>query len=1558
MYLNNNELDLKVKVLIETENYMELIKLALALEIHEDQYSFEIKKNIIHKILTVHPSTVKESIPQGDHIWQQFLLLLNPTDSDHSPLQLDWLRALTQKYYTEEYVLDKNSTLAHMLFLTQWIQHTNAWTRTNNEFPFFLFDYLNTDWELNDSKMFNYYETINQICALNDPVIFQSIFQPKKENSNLSNIVRHLLKTEENIQPNHVKNAICYLLEHYKDDHEKSFPLIFIYFFKRKNNTTLEQKELSFFKENLFTLLRCYNEQKNGHNRYRSPAFNKFLIEALSKKSFSTSEEMTHILLFIQLHRIKDPQFIHEVSKKSMQLEPSEGIIKFLVELAIINSDLAVLRELLNRYSRELLLPLANKFLEKKRTIDPRVIGFLYAYKNEILPEYSVLDFLVTDYYDYCYHIWNITENAAQDILLEVNTGVESSMNPEGSKKIHASAIKKFPEIDPAKSYRECIEYIANQLQKLEGNMHALENPEARKSFLPEAPIVEAIPPADQAQAIPPVDQAQAIPPADQAQAIPPADQAQAIPPADEAQAIPPADEAQAIPPADEAQAIPPVDQAVEAMVPAEKIMTEEQKQTALYHTALRLLMHDENAGLDPYFEGFETAVGYCYELAKRVNCLDIFIQQDLVYIRRAHNLDTLKRRQEAADYSSCPPGTQGRLYQFYAFAYNNIIATENQLKKFSIVSINNEIKSLVIQNLSEMTRNFLRDDSYQLTQIIYYYQASASMILDESDLKVAKVNAEKAINYILENKIDYLKLYRKLVRLYTERPISECPNEIKERLKDLIAYQFRVVLLHEEPQKDYYENIAFWETFPNEVIHKIYPLILLHFLDASLPQDASALLAKNPEEKQENKSKNSVADSLDFNKLAEMVIYMPLPVLEPFRTEITNNLSHLAYLSVKEHSEQKIYRFMENIRALKNSGILPNENIINFFRLFVGIVKDDESFDIKTILLLKAAIADPNDILQRPLPFNIFEQLIVSINHSQYCKLHNFISYTINNGLLTKDSLVSIMSQQAEQLIADGNYTAYLRLIRFALSFNIFIKHQDSAFVKRKLTLPNTPNSLLDKTILYDAQQNETFIDSIENKATSQYAFSDLENTYNINELEAEYANLNRYACYQDDIEFYTKIHNFIVLKKASAKGNAYASFAVARLYKDKLDSVPKNFRPTRGNKQLIVIYSTIALQQALDMDDEISAKKIQAFCKKNNFILPCFEEMYYSHILELMNSKPDTEDFNTKLRNFLLLAVSIDLSPVLLESTYESKNKQNAMRIVEECLSGKDLSKIDAVLRIYDKLWMKGCYIQSKDGALDSSDPRILLPKLLFQQQYQAVKLALITIEETSKPQKSAIDTKALCKQLAKQLKVKEMTISRYLNHIYKHISIDPLYQKDLEGLGTSEEEKIVTTLTAICRHSNISLEIFSIADPSPVSNNHRKVNAKDKEATRLKIKSIKSDEKMFQDAVCAVFQRLPNGQDVVTSIDIIKELRFKHGISIPAAIRLIGNVYAHKVPAKSSTAQPNNNIYRLYPSQQVSLEQQLEILLKPLKIQLIAGASLPESEEIQNNDIRPDF
>ena len=140
--------------------------------------------------------------------------------------------------------------------------------------------------------------------------------------------------------------------------------------------------------------------------------------------------------------------------------------------------------------------------------------------------------------------------------------------------------------------------------------------------------------------------------------------------------------------------------------------------------------------------------------------------------------------------------------------------------------------------------------------------------------------------------------------------------------------------------------------------------------------------------------------------------------------------------------------------------------------------------------------------------------------------------------------------------------------------------------------------------------------------------------------------------------------------------------------------------------------------------------------------------------------------------------------------------------------------------------------------------------------------------------------------------------------------------------------------------------------------MSNNHRKVNAKDKEATRLKIKSIKSDEKMFQDAVWAVLQRLPNGQDVVTSSDIIKELRFKHGISIPAAIHLIGNVYAHKVPAKSSAAQSNNNIYRLYPSQQVSLEQQLKILLNPLNIQVIAGASLPESEEIQNNDIRPDF
>ena len=49
MYLNNNELDLKVKVLIETENYMELIKLALALEIHEDQYSLKIKKDIIRK---------------------------------------------------------------------------------------------------------------------------------------------------------------------------------------------------------------------------------------------------------------------------------------------------------------------------------------------------------------------------------------------------------------------------------------------------------------------------------------------------------------------------------------------------------------------------------------------------------------------------------------------------------------------------------------------------------------------------------------------------------------------------------------------------------------------------------------------------------------------------------------------------------------------------------------------------------------------------------------------------------------------------------------------------------------------------------------------------------------------------------------------------------------------------------------------------------------------------------------------------------------------------------------------------------------------------------------------------------------------------------------------------------------------------------------------------------------------------------------------------------------------------------------------------------------------
>jgi Ras-related protein Rab-1A len=1364
--------------LFQEKNYSALIQLAIKLQGEKN----EIMRSILKKIVLVNPAELPV-------ISTPFLGLLvsNAACAEESAFKKEWLE-----------VLLKNDAVSNPK-IWQWIKNTKGGINFVKEhYPAFWVKYLTSSIDGIDSvDSALYLDSLEEICR--DHIdIFKIILTQAKCGDTA--IMRNLLKAAEKHSGGNINLAIRYIFIIYSSN-GTLFSLVNEYFKRRSTQEPLiipRIEEEAFIEKNLFRLLNsCVSRGYSpGHssmsnnlldllvaklikrsaekhfspdelklvikiivsNKINHPQLNELLITELIKRSSEESfsgDEVKLSFEFILYNEIQNPRFILSILEQGMKakllsVENVKRLVEMLVKdndnsllifnilekaidaklldvrdihifanIAINHNNLSLLRKILNEYGVELRSVIDNALnVKSEQPVNRRrIIGLLYAYKNNQLPNFFEFDFLLEAYCEHSYDIWKASNGTNQTIQLEIKASIgESSYIPGAKEAIWETAQAKFPEINPRESYLACMQHIKDELIKLEGHSRALADPAARDCFVP--------------------------------------------------------------------------DQFGGEVDPAVAKMSDAQIKIARYHTALRLLKRDREKDVEylfneSYFDGFDETVGYCYEIAKRAGCLDAFIQA-LVDVRRGHNIDNINGKARCLtrkDYPSCSSGAPGRLYQAYVLPFNLILERERSkqehvLQEFNTDFMNDQIKDFVLKSLSGATRNFMGNAHHHLALLIYQYQANLGWLsTDES-----KDNAEKAVDYILENEIDYLQLYKQLAGPYATKSISACPAEVKKSLKDIIGYQLRVLFLINEPTKPHLEMML-WNVLPLNVIKNVYPAILLHFLVVPLEPNSP-----NP---------------VQFNDLVTVAVMMPPEVLAEFRKKLLIDLPTLARFCVRKYSKEESDIFIQNMKSLLGNGVISVENIKSFFKEFFILAAREECFDKKVIVLLECSKDIFGDALKSELK-DAIHGLVATVHYKQYGELRNLLQYVVENNLMSKDDLAKIMQKQAQQFITHKDHTAYLRLVRLSSRLDIHIVLRDSAIARTKLVKHSAT------IVTYNRDEDSLFMRNIQATITSRIG-----SFGNITEIRKD---------------------NFVKLTRLSVQGNAYASFAMAQLYYDKqaISINSANEAQWIESSELAIIYASIAIQQAKVMGDNGLEKEIQLFFEKklsseefvklslNGFKKLNLEELYYTYMLELLNA-PEAVDFSIKLENLLLIAKSIDLGQLLLNSEYTSDNKTAVRQIFAQCSSGSDLSKATTLLHIYALMEENGCYQQSEGGTYYQYDPRIMAPEIQFQKRYQPVLKALQAIAAKLLRPEEPIDTKKLCEKIAAEIGIEFIDTVEYLKYIYQHMLNKQEYQGNIKNLGKPEHEIINEILTEICKRSNINLNIVpisaSVAINSPI-------------------------------------------------------------------------------------------------------------------------------------------
>lgn len=1187
--------------------------------------------------------------------------------------------------------------------------------------------------------------------------------------------IQALLAVSQSYSELDMKEPIRYLFAQYQNRHQV-LPWIIDYFLYKKqhSNTSIlltQEEEEQFISNNIFNLLQTYRWNKDNS------AFNKLLIEELKikliDKSFSDCP-MAFIFGFVKQHGIADTHIINALAEWAMKTDAlSEQNIMELAGLAVLGSDLVLMRKILNRYNKnpldetaqgkkwqDFIKPILTNGQYKSKPVAEPMIGLLYGHQQGLLSNGLEFDFLISHCCNSYHRIWLVTNQ--QDMAADSDLRIHESsmMDQNQAAPVYKAAKEAFPAMNVRASYAELIKYIEDRLFSLEGQPGAIKN----KQFIPEHRYDKEVIVNGKREII-------------------------------------------------------NVEECLEEM-------TEQQMAIARYYTALRLLKHDSliRSSFNPYFDdsgmNFDSMVAHCYEMAKKTGCVELLVAQ-LADIRRIHSMDAKESALSEEDLASCASGARGRLCRTYVMSHNRQLELAREalglgeIKKFNSGSINAVIERFVQKTLFAFKIAILENIEVSAIPEEYRYLAAIfacyqKLIAGEFLSDEEKSEAEQAIAYIADKKINYLALYRNLAQLHTNDKISVCPEEVQSALQSYIASQLKALFLLDEESQDKLGAAALamagsleerdlrWKDLPETVVANTYPEILIHFL---------------------------LADTINFGVLVEHAAYLATP---KFRDNMQGILYQLAerlsdqraLLAEDEKSARDAYAlFFKQMHTLAASGVIPKEDLSAifirvllvalhnkaFFREIVSFIKGDthlsetdqrEIFARVIISALQHKVPNEKIIhfmeeVNKEFHISVKKQcavLLDKVPYVHYAQFNKLLGCLVGNMpvkdnttviMIKLDELKEIIEAQAKKLIESNDYTSYLRLIRLSLSaLNVRID-------------------------LYNRDKNKELVK---------------------NKQEAVASFLGSFSSINSD-----RIQNFESLKAASVKGDAYASFALVELY-SKGHAITGDGKSRVEDGSLAIVYAAIAIEQAKALGNQDLIREIQSFFGRNTRIF-CLEELYYSYLLKLLTEPVESQFYNSALQAFLLIISSVDLGRIL-DDEYESKNKSAVQKLIAQCCSHNDLVKTEALLRVCEMMQERNAYIQSAGGNVRAADPRNLSTAIRYNLHYQWL---LAELKKIAWLKPSSITVQDIYLRLRQAAGAKGSEVAANLKHVYRHLFQDFLYDKDIHH----DDEKLAQLLREICEKEQVSLNI--IVSSSPFITGSDRHIAKGKEEDNSKGKEL---------------------------------------------------------------------------------------------------------------------
>ncbi len=1264
--------------------------------LHLGNNSLDRKRKLISEIISHCGANIaKSSIKEDDYIKLLKLTLeiihssFNDNDGGADQEQIDNRQTWADAIISNHHCLDANIEI----IMQSICKINNNWKAIDEKHPAFLREYL-------ISANNNSLEISDGIC-LAHPEYFTGLFLQKIiGDEREKNIIVKLVDLKRSLsnrnQPStHIDNILDELFINVEFNHQ--LYVLIVEYISRMD--PMSENANNFLQANIFELLERFQSEILTCTSALTIKIIKLLSEQIYK---TTTPEQCGLIL----------QFLSN-DKQSATLQNSKIILQRISQLSGLTDDalLQVITMVIKKGLIDLLADLLrqervknnaqiNKYIENylsERLASSlpeakQVKGVLFAYQNKLLPQVSEFDFMLTDYAHYCYQKWQTTVESNGKIELHINvSGSENSMLTGKSNDIIRLGQKQFPNLNIAAAYDDCIKYIGDELEKLEGHRDALDDEKQRKNFVPEKRKA---------------------------------------------------------------------DDSIEII----KQMGEKEKQIARLHTALRLLKRDplprsgsrDNSSFDPYIQNFNLAVAYCYQAALTADTLDAFIH-DLAYLRREHNLDKDKSREFLSDdFTACQSGVEGRLYQSYVLS-NNILSDNRSENAEKVIGLNSTrlhaiVKDHVFKSFKGIKNNFLSESPKHLANLIYAYQFKISFVegLDDDEARRQVVNkARRSLQYILEHEIDYQNIYNRLISEYNLSSRIKLSDDNINAIKKIIQIKLEELFELNDVSNNAGQNIDAWEGLQNIVIRDSYPDLLLHYLYAP------------PAE----------GNELNFSQLVAVAEQMDPSVRETFQKKLIQNLPNLAHFCMNNGNDDKVTILIKNIHSLQKENVLSTENINTFFESFFTNIASSENFDKPLIRFLTSAGPEfPRDTVGARL-LKALKNILSNVKYQHNNSLRNLFKYIIDKSIISTDDLTTVMQEQAEIYLQNNNHTAYARLADFATRFKI------------DLDLYQESNRGRDKLLA--------------------------DNCYEV--IPSLFTSLSKPT---DE-----KNKSFERLKEISQLGNAYASFAIAKLYSDghaPIRNSSDNSYTWSKSIDLAKTYALMALQQAKVIKNQSLVKEIQGFCQKNfsSSKANCLEEIYYTNLLAVLNANDD-KDFKLALANFLLVAKSVDLGALLYldgePSSYSSASKTDVANIVYACKMRINLSKLDGLLAVYTSMHDSECFIQSAAGSLYEHDPRCIIPELTFIKRFKQFGMAInLIIHQKSTEVIPAITLEALLKELREKLNITELQLIDWLQQIHLYQTGNQECQGNIKTLRQSKDDVLMTMLADICKRSNFKISI----------------------------------------------------------------------------------------------------------------------------------------------------